>query len=199
MVLGVRLDMPSRKSCIINRKDTQTKLGFQRVDTTPIREEEVSYVIKKMKRRKAPGPDQVPIELLKEMDSENLLEITSLLQEWWEREDIPAEALQARVVLIFKKGNANDLGNFRPISLLNSMYKIFASVLQKRLAATTEENLQPTQFGFRRKKSTADALHCVRRVIDKGEMTNTKTLLVLLDWEKAFDKVSLAYFLPLNA
>ena len=130
------------------------------VDTTPIREEEVSYVIKKMKRRKAPGPDQVPIELLKEMDSDNLREITSLLQEWWEKEDIPPEALQARVVLIFKKGNANDLGNFRPISLLNSMYKIFASVLQKRLAATMEENFQLTQFSFKRKKSTADALHC---------------------------------------
>ena len=36
---------------------------------------------------------------------------------------------------------------------------------------------------------TAQALHYVRRVIEKGEMTGTETLFVLLDWEKAFDKV----------
>ena len=46
------------------------------------------------------------------------------------------------------------------------------------------------QFGFRRNRSTADAIHCVRRIVDKGESTGTPTILVLLDWEKAFDKVS---------
>ena len=40
-----------------------------------------------------------------------------------------------------------------------------------------------------RKNGTADAIHCVRRIVDKGESTNTKTLMVLIDWEKAFDKV----------
>jgi len=51
-------------------------------------------------------------------------------------------------------------------------------------------HLQKTQFGFRKKRGTADAIQCVRRIIDKGESTNTKTLLVLLDWAKAFDKVT---------
>ena len=164
--------------------------GTAGVDTSPISQEEVMQVVRKMKRRKAAGPDQVCIELMKEMDADNLREVTALLQKWWDSEDIPREALQARVVLIFKKGNANDLGNYRPISLLNIMYKIFAAVLQRRLAKALDERLQETQFGFRRRRSTADAIHCVRRVIDKGEMTNSKTLLVLLDWEKAFDKVS---------
>ena len=97
--------------------------------------------------------------------------------------------LQARVVLIFKKGDRSDMANYRPISLLNSIYKIFAAIIQKRLAEGLDVYLQKTQYGFRQKKGTADALHYVRRMIDKGEMTNSKTLLVLLDWEKAFDKV----------
>ena len=160
------------------------------IDISPIRIEELIAVIRKMKRRKAPGPDQIPVELLKEMDATNLQEILLVLNEWWENESLPMEALQARVVLIFKKGNANELGNYRPISLLNTMYKLFAAVIQRRMADKLDHHLQKTQFGFRKNRSTADALHCIRRVIDKGEMTNTKTLLVLLDWEKAFDRVS---------
>ena len=51
------------------------------------------------------------------------------------------EILQARVVLIFKKGNTSLYDNYRPISLLNTVYKIFASILQKRLAAGLDETL----------------------------------------------------------
>lgn len=49
-----------------------------------------------------------------------------------------------------------------------------------------------TQFGFRKRKSTADAIHIVRRIIDESVATNPdklKTYLLLLDWETAFDKV----------
>ena len=49
--------------------------------------------------------------------------------------------------------------------------------------------LRPTHFGFRRKKGTHNALHCTRRVITFGEGTNNPVFLVLLDWEKAFDKI----------
>ena len=62
-------------------------------------------------------------------------------------------------------------------------------VLNNRLEEEVDEELQKTQFGFRKGKGTADAIQCIRRIIDKGESTGTKTLLVLLDWEKAFDKV----------
>ena len=47
-----------------------------------------------------------------------------------------------------------------------------------------------TQFGFRKDQSTADALYLVRRIAELGEKTTDKLLLVLLDWEKAFDKVN---------
>ena len=82
------------------------------------------------------------------------------------------------------KGNPSDLGNYRPISLLNTMYKIIAGVIQNRLAGKLDKHLQRTQYGFRKQKGTADAIHCIRRIIDKGESTGTKTLMVLIDWEK---------------
>eukprot|EP00975_Prorocentrum_lima_P047924 10021938-Prorocentrum_lima.AAC.1 len=70
------------------------------------------------------------------------------------------------------------------------MYKLLARMMQVRLAAVLEPYLQPTQYGFRAQRGTADALHFVRRVVDEGERTGSRTLLVLLDWEKAFDRIS---------
>lgn len=82
------------------------------------------------------------------------------------------------------------LENYRPIALLNTVYKIYAAIIQRRLSDQLDKFLQKTQFGFRKDKSTADAIHCIRRIAEHGEQTQTKTLLVLLDWEKAFDKIS---------
>ena len=73
------------------------------------------------------------------------------------------------------------MNNYRPISLLNSIYKIFAAILQKRISEKLDEHLQKMQYVFRKKRGTRGAIHCIRRVIDKGESTRMPTILVLLD------------------
>ena len=159
-------------------------------DIGPITTEEIVAVLKKLKRRKAPGPDNIPMEILKELNAENLEELRNLMQQWWENEEIPEEELRARVVLIYKKGDTSKYENYRPISLLNSTYKVFAAIIQKRVADGIDEHLQQTQFGFRKKKSTADAIFLTRRVAEYGEKTKNKLMLLLLDWEKAFDRIT---------
>ena len=72
-------------------------------DTTLITMEELKAAIKKLKRRKAPGPDEIPMKLFKEMQEEELEELRDTLNYWWRNENIPEEILHARVVLIFKK------------------------------------------------------------------------------------------------
>jgi hypothetical protein len=130
------------------------------------------------------------MEIFKEMDDANLEAIRQILNEWWNEENVPQETLKARVVLLFKKGHTSKMENYRPISLLNSIYKIYAAIIQKRLADKLDDQLQKTQYGFRRKRGTAQAIHCVRRLADIGESTGEMVLPVLLDWEKAFDKVT---------
>ena len=75
------------------------------------------------------------------------------------------------------------------ISLTNSIYKIFTAILQKRLAEHIDPYLQKTQYGFRKEKSTAHAIHIIRRIMDVGYRAGQKLTMILLDWEKAFDKV----------
>ncbi len=50
---------------------------------------------KKLKRRKAAGPDEVPMELYKETDDENHQEVLQLINDWWEAEYIPQDQLIA--------------------------------------------------------------------------------------------------------
>ena len=82
-----------------------------------------------------------------------------MISKWWEEEEIPEEVCQARIALIFKNGDTANQNNYRPISLLNSMYKIFAAILKHRIAEQLDKQLQTTQYGFRKGKSTTRALH----------------------------------------
>ena len=50
--------------------------------------------------------------------------------------------------------------------------------------------LQAEQYGFRTNRSASDAIHCIRRAMEYGEKTWNNEILILLDWEKAFVKVS---------
>ncbi len=103
---------------------------------------------------------------------------------------IPKQMTEANIACLYKKGNTQDLENYRPIALLNCLYKILASLIQVRIAKVLDKHIQGTQYGFRKKKSTAEAILLVRRLTEYWEITNNRLILVLLDWEKAFDKVA---------
>ncbi len=69
------------------------------------------------------------------------------------------------------------------------MYKIFATIIQRRISDGLDKHLQKTQLGFRKEKSTQDAIYLIRRTAVYGSRTENKLIMVLLDWEKTFGKV----------
>ena len=103
---------------------------------------------------------------------------------------MPPSWKNAFIVSIYKgKGQDSDPANYRPISLLSTSYKIFAALIQKRLASTHDENLRPTQYGFRASRSTHDPLFILRRAQDLSLKTGSPLCILFLDWKMAFDKV----------
>jgi len=95
------------------------------------------------------------------------------------------------VVALFKKGDDALPENYRPISLLCIGYKVLAGILLDRLKqGGADGRIRESQYGFRPKRGTADALFLARRVIDATlASSNGSVLLLLLDWSKAFDRV----------
>ena len=94
--------------------------------------------------------------------------------------------------MLFKKGDPSDCGNYRPVCLLNCAYKVFSVMLLNRLLdAKVDEKVCRSQFGFRPKMGTNDALHCARRAIEAAWSHRSGQLHVLaLDWRKAFDSIN---------
>ena len=78
------------------------------------------------------------------MNEANKRELLKLIHEWWIGEAIEEDALQTRVVLTYKKGDTNSCENYRPSSLLNTLYKILAAAIQRRIEQGIGFDLQKT-------------------------------------------------------
>ena len=96
---------------------------------------------------------------------------------------------RADLAVIYKKGPTEKPENYRPIAPLNVSYKLMASMTQNRLSNAIDDRIDPAQFGFREKRSTAQPIHVYRRIQEMHEETRIELVTILLDWEKAFDKI----------
>ena len=158
-------------------------------DDSPFRMEELVWSLKAAKKNKQPGPDNIQMELLKWLDDQNRQALLDLINSFWISKEAPHSLFAARVVPIYKKGDTDNAANYRPISLLSSIYKVYMVMIRRRMQNAIEDKLSSTQFGFRPGRSTSHAIYIIRRVQDFAEMKGTKLSLALLDWEKAFDKI----------
>jgi hypothetical protein len=98
----------------------------------------------------------------------------------------------AKVIPAHKKGNKHDISNYRPISLLSSFSKIFEKVLYIRLSSFLDHCsiLSTAQYGFMKKRSTADALSQIISFIQQQQNKDISCLVILIDLKKAFDTVN---------
>ena len=80
----------------------------------------------------------------------------------WEKEQLPNQWNERIICPLYKKDDRLDCKNYRPISLLNVAYKIFAIILNQRLADFSEAILGDYQSGFKPNRSTIDNIFMVR-------------------------------------
>ena len=152
--------------------------------------EELQTALRKLKTDKAPGPDGLQNEVILLLDEYGELQLLDIFNEAWNNGTIPDTWLQAKVVSIYKgKGDDADPSSYRPISLLNGFYKIYASLIQARLATYCEERIRRTQYGFRPRRGTQQPLFLLRRFMEWSRMTDHNSQLLFLDWKQAFDSV----------
>ena len=121
-------------------------------------EEEVEKAIKRMNRHKAQGVDRITSDIIKLGEPIVLTYLTNIFNNILKTKQIPDSWHEAKIVILFKKGDAKDTKNYRPISLQSHSYKIFTRLLQTRIERTLDKNQPREQAGFRKGYSTTDHL-----------------------------------------
>ncbi|KAK6765100.1 hypothetical protein RB195_025148 [Necator americanus] len=111
--------------------------------------------------------------------------MTSYLQE----EGIPDQWKTLRTVLFHKKGDQEDIRNFRPICLLSVLYKIFTKIILTRIPRTLDEAQPQEQAGFSQGFSCLDHIQTVSGIIEVCREYLLPLVLTVVDYEKVFDSV----------
>jgi len=93
------------------------------------------------------------------------------------------------ITLIPKSGDRAKLSNWRPITLLGSTYKVLAKVLAGRIKAALTHIIRTNQTGFVEGRSIIDNTFMAQEALEWAEESEQDLVLLLLDFEKAFDRI----------
>ena len=155
----------------------------------PPTSQEYDKAIKRMKPGKATGPDNIPLEFFTHGGPEVNNRLFLVILELWETKIPPSDFRNANIITIFKKGDRENCGNYRGISLLSIASKIFARILLDRLLVLAEDVLPESQCGFRPSRGTIDMIFCARQLQEKSQEQQQPAMFIFWDLKKAFDKV----------
>ena len=120
---------------------------------------------------KTPGADGLPKEFYKAYWP-FIGPLFLIMAQEFENGYLPNSMSQAITMLIFKKGNPQDIANYRPISLLGTDYKIIAILLSQRLSNALPTMIHHDQSGFVKGRSIQDTLFSVLDTLDFCNLTS---------------------------
>lgn len=152
--------------------------------------DETTACLEEMKNNKSPGDDGIAIEAIKEGGTSLMDTIVKLFNACLWQGITPSQWNNAIIIIMHKKGDITNLGNYRPISLLSHIYKLFMKVITKRLTHKLDFYQPREQAGFRTGFGTNDHLQTIKTLIEKSIEYNKPLMLIFVDFEKAFDFVN---------
>ena len=173
--------------------------------------DEIERAIKDTANGTSPGVDGIPYELYKELikreekKDEKEVDIIGILHEVVNEIEIKGvtvlstqtrkenEFTDGLMFLLYKKKEKWKVENYRPITLLNTDYKIYTKTIAKKLADVAPSIVHEDQAGFIPKRSLYDHTKTTQLVIEYCEIAEQNGCIVALDQEKAYDKIDHEY------
>ena len=138
----------------------------------------------------SPGEDTIMYEMIKHIPDSAREFLLKILNRIWETSILPRSWKISIIIAIHKPGkDAYQPTSYRPIALTSCICKLFEKMVNNRLVwlLETKDLLAPTQFGFRKNRSTLDSLVRLSTHIQQGFVNQKQTIGVFFDLEKAYD------------
>lgn len=166
--------------------------GQQEFNFSEITFIEVRDIIFNLNNKNSKDYYNINTKILKSIANIIIIPLTKLLNLCIKYSVFPIVFKISRVVPIHKKGPTNLLDNYRPISLIPIIAKVFEKALKSRICHFFESNslYNTNQYGFRNTRSTTMAINKLAEVINIGFETGGYTGALFCDLSKAFDCVS---------
>ena len=150
---------------------------------------EVKRALNETKGGKAPGMDGVRVEMLKEGGVTVLEWLVRLFNICFMLSIVPVDWVIACMAPLYKgKGDVHECSNFRGISLLTVVGKVYGRVLINRIRDKTENVIAKVQGGFRRGRGCTDQIFIARQICEKYLGKGKDVYFAFLDLEKAYGK-----------
>ena len=151
--------------------------------------DEMANNVKNLKNKHSTGHDGLS-NMMVELCAPVIIKLMVVcFNEKFIKETFPDVCKIAKVIALFKKGSHIDFNNYRPISLLSTISKVFGKLIYRRNILQKFKILCPEQFGSRLKHSCIHAItritECLRTFLEKKYYG----MALFLDFEKAFDTV----------
>ena len=158
----------------------------------PVDGDEICSIIQNFNRKKASGPTSIPSQILFHMKTELAKPLSWIANICLSTGTHPEQLKIAKVIPIFKKGSKLLTCNYRPISLLSNINKIFEKIVFSRVYSFLDKNnyIYNLQYGFRPKYSTTHALINITERIRESLDHKKIACSVFVDFQKAFDTVN---------
>lgn len=153
----------------------------------PIRQDEVQTQIKELKSDKACGPDGIPPGVFKIMPVQWITFLVSIFNSIFMQGIYPTEWLKAKLVTLYKRGDRKDAKNYRGITLMNSIAKLYDLVLYLRLKQWFRPHRE--QAGSQKNRGCIEHIVTLRLLCDMAKKKKLKLFVTFIDFSQAYDRV----------
>jgi exonuclease III len=203
---------------IESERELKIQHALSLIDTSPTNEQkealgdlmttdEVEEALKAAENGSSAGLDGITFEIWKHFEKIHSLRPEDSTEETFPVVDILTEVFndvwihgvenpdfaEGWMCPIYKKGDRELISNFRPITLLNTDYKLFTKVLSTRISKVASTLIHSAQAGFIPERQISDHTQLTRLVMEHAEAAGINGLIVALDQEKAYDKIAHDY------
>lgn len=161
----------------------------------PIDWDDIFEGVRRSPRKSSPGKNGIPYEILRLIFAHPACQPIPLQvdNDGLSSGIFPQSWYGTSVSLLPKKGGLSVLRNWRPISLINTNAKVFTGILNCRIISCADSLVNPFQTGSIRRRFIADNGHFMKLVMEHARTTNSSPIGLLLDQEKAYDRIHPEY------